>query len=385
MLTSLLTAKRVKNYCLLLISINALMIGVSFARNQPLTLSGAPFGGDFVEFYTAGRILNNYGSQRLYDFQLQDDLTHEFVPGFSVPFVTPPYVALLFSALALLPLRLAYLTWILISIGLYLWAIALALRLAVLPRVMAFLVCLGFPPFFMLVLVGGQLSAIGCFIFASWLYLMKTDRKFMAGAVLGLLLYKPTLAIFLVPALLFGRQFRALIGFAAVSGLLIMLSIWMLGAAGLVHYLAILREFSSAVGFGYARAALLVDLTAFVRQLFHVDIKYLSIVLALPLTYLTRHYPERAIVPTMVFNAYAPVYDLIILVPLLIIAYRFVSHRLLAIMFVVSFFTVPVCQLTGVQIITPVLLVLCYVLCVKSIFQLPPLSVRAIRFTHRSI
>src|SRR2546427_13263575 len=100
MLTSLLTAKRVKNYCILLISINSLMIGLSFARNQALTLSGAPFGGDFVEFHTAGRILNKYGSHRLYDFQLQDDLTHEFVPGLSLPFVTPPFVALLFSPLA---------------------------------------------------------------------------------------------------------------------------------------------------------------------------------------------------------------------------------------------------------------------------------------------
>jgi hypothetical protein len=383
MLTSLLTAKRVKAYCVLLISVNSLMIGLSFARDQPLSLSGAPFGGDFIEFYTAGLILNNYGSHRLYDFQLQDDLTHEFLPGFSLPYVTPPYVAIVFSPLACLPFRLAYLTWILISIGLYLAAIGLALRLEVLPRAMTFLVCLAFPPFFMLVLAGGQISAIGCFIFASWLYLMKTDRKLMAGAVLGLLLYKPTLAVFLVPALLVGRQFRTLIGFAIVSSALIILSIWMVGGGGLIRYLAILREFNSVVGFGYTRAPMLVDLAAFVRQLFHLDIRYLSVLLALPLTYLTRHYPERAIVPTMVFNSYAPVYDLIILIPLLIVAYRLVSRRLLAVLFVVSFFTVPVCQLTGVQIITPVLLILCYVLCIKSIIQVPTLGQKPILFDSR--
>jgi hypothetical protein len=230
---------------------------------------------------------------------------------------------------------------------------------------MTFLVCLGFPPFFMLVLAGGQISAIGCFIFALWLYLMKRERKLIAGAVLGLLLYKPTLAIFLLPALLFGRQFRTLIGFATVSGLLIMLSIWMLGPSGLIRYLAILREFSSLVGFGYTRPSMHVDLAAFVRQLFHVDIKYFSMLLALPLTYLTRHNPERAIVPTLALNSYAPVYDLILLVPALIVAYPFVSRKLLAVLFVVSFFTVPICQVTGVQIITPVLLVLSYVFCVK--------------------
>ena len=194
---------------------------------------------------------------------------------------------------------------------------------------------------------------------------MRRQRKLSAGAVLGLLLYKPTLVVFLLPALLFSRQFRTLIGFTAVSGLLIMLSIWMIGPAGLIRYVAILREFSSLVGLGYTRPAMHADLAAFVRQLFGVDIKYLSMALGLPLTYLTRHNPERAIVPTMVFSSYAPVYDLILLVPLMIVAYPFVSPKLLAVFFVISFFTVPVCQLTGVQIITPVLLALSYVFCVK--------------------
>lgn len=364
MLTSLLTAERVKNYCVLLICINSLIIGISFTRGS--TLSGAPFAGDFVEFYTAGKILNEYGSHRLYDFQLQDDLTREFLPrGLAIPFVTPPYVAILFSPLARLPLWLAYLTWILISIALYVGAITLALRLELLPRGITLLVCLAFPPFLMLVIAGGQISAIGCFIFALWIYLMRRQRTLSAGAVLGLLLYKPTLVVFLLPALLFGRQFRTLIGFTAVSGLLIMLSIWMIGPAGLIRYVAILREFSSLVGVGYTRPAMHADLAAFVRQFFSVDIKYLSMGLALPLTYLTRHKPERAMVPTMVFSSYAPVYDLILLVPLMIVDFQFVSHKLLAVLFVISFFTVPVCQLTGVQIITPFLLVLSYVFCVK--------------------
>src|SRR5258705_13235499 len=124
MFTSLLTAKRVKNYCVLLICINSLMIGFSFTRG--VTLSGAPFGGDFVEFYTAGKILNEYRSYRLYDFHLQDDLTREFLPqGLTIPYVPPPYVAILFSPLARIPLWLGYLSWILISIALYIGAISL--------------------------------------------------------------------------------------------------------------------------------------------------------------------------------------------------------------------------------------------------------------------
>jgi len=345
-----------------------LMLGLSFTNNK--TLSGAPFGGDFVEFYTAGRILNTYGSKRLYDFQLQDDLIHEVIPDLSVPFVTPPYVAILFSPLARLPFRFGYLIWILVSIGLYAGAIALVLRIERLPPGMALLVCLAFPPFFMLVLAGGQISAIGCFILALWLYLMKRQREFLAGAALGLLLYKPTLMVFLVPALLFGRKIRTLIGFAVVGVLLTALTIRMLGPDGVLRYVAILREFSTLVGLGYAPPTMYVDVGTFVRQLLHVDIRYLTIVLALPLTYLIRHNPERAIVPTMVLNSYAPVYDLVLLVPALIAAYKFIDRRLLVLLFVVSFFTVPICQVTGLHIVTPVLLLLCYELCVKPVVQL---------------
>ncbi|HEY8224548.1 MAG TPA: glycosyltransferase family 87 protein, partial [Pyrinomonadaceae bacterium] len=303
-------------------------------------------------------------------------LIHEYVANLSVPFVTPPYVAILFSPLAHLPFTLAYLIWILVSIALYLGALTLLLRVEPLPPRMTLLICLAFPPFFMLVLAGGQISAIGCFILALWLYLMRTNRELLAGAALGLLLYKPTLVIFLLPALLFARKLRTLIGFAIVSAFLIMLSIWMVGPAGLVHYVAVLREFSALVDLGYTPPTMYVDLATFLRQLFHVNVKYITILLAVPLTYLTRNNPERAIVPTMVLNSYAPVYDLILLVPVLIVAYRFVSRKLLAVLFVVSFFTVPICQLTGLQIITPVLLVLCYVLCVKHQVQFAPLRLR---------
>jgi hypothetical protein len=369
MIASFLTTKRIKNYCLILIVVNFLMIALSFARAGSGNLSGAPFGGDFIEFFNAGRILNHYGPHRLYDFQLQQDLIKEFVPGFSVPYVTPPYVAILFSPLALLPFSFAYLIWIFISVALYAGAVSLIARLELLPGGMTLLVCLAFPPFLMLVIAGGQISAIGCFIFALWIYLTKRDRKFLAGMVLGLILYKPTLAVFVAPTLLFGRQFRMLFGFAAVSAVLVGLTIWMLGPVGSKQYLTILREFSSLVGQGYTPASMHVDIAAMVRQIIHVDVRYLIMLMGLPFVYLLRNNPERAILPTMLFNSYAPTYDLILLVPLLVLTYRSVNRNLLVILFVTSFLTVPLCQFTGIQLITPVLLVLCYVLCIKGMLH----------------
>jgi len=369
MLASFLTAKRVKNYCLIFIVVNCLMIALSFARTRGVTFSGAPFGGDFIEFYNAGRILNHYGSHRLYDFELQQDLTQEYVAGFSLPYVTPPYVAILFSPLSLLPFSVAFLIWIFISAALYVGAGSLIARLELLPRGMTLLVCLAFPPFLMLAVAGGQISAIGCFIFALWIYLMKRERKFLSGLVLGFLLYKPTLAVFVVPTLLFGRQFRMLFGFGIVATALGALTVLMLGPGGSIQYLKILREFSALVGQGLTPAAMHVDLASMVRQIAHVDVRYLIMLMGLPFVYLLRNNPERVIIPTMIFNSYSPTYDLILLIPLLVLTYRSVNRSLQIMVFVVSFLTVPLCQFTGIQLITPVLLVLCYVLCIKDMLQ----------------
>ena len=352
-----------------MIGVNSLLIALSFARTGNVSLSGAPFGGDFIEFYNAGKILNQYGSHRLYDFQLQQDLIQEVIPGFSLPYVTPPYVAILFSPLALLPFSVAYLIWIFISVALYAGAISLIARLELLPRGMTLLICLAFPPFLMLVIAGGQISAIGCFIFALWIYLMKRQHKLLAGLVLGLILYKPTLAVFVVPALLFGKQFRMLVGFSAVSAVLVALTIWMLGPTGSAQYVTILREFSSLVGQGYTPPSMHVDLASMVRQIFHVDVRYFTMLMGLPFVYLLRNNPERAILPTMLFNSYAPTYDLILLIPLLVLTYQLVHRNLHVVLFVASFITVPLCQFTGIQLITPVLLIFCYVLCVKAVLH----------------
>src|SRR4029450_1842508 len=50
-------------------------------------------GGDFVQFYAAGRILNNHDENRLYDVEVQDRIYREVMPGApgrKVPFGNSP-------------------------------------------------------------------------------------------------------------------------------------------------------------------------------------------------------------------------------------------------------------------------------------------------------
>src|SRR6185503_17569134 len=107
------------------------------------------------------------------------------------------------------------------------------------------------------------------------------------------------------------RQFRMLLGFGAVATVLVGLAVLMLGPSGATQYLTILREFSALVGEGLTPAAMHVDLAAMVRQIIHVDVRYLIMLMGLPFVYLLRNNPERAIIPTMLFNSYSPTYDLI--------------------------------------------------------------------------
>jgi len=41
---------------------------------------GRPLGGDFVQFYVAGKILNQFDAWRIYDLKLAVDLQHSTVP-----------------------------------------------------------------------------------------------------------------------------------------------------------------------------------------------------------------------------------------------------------------------------------------------------------------
>jgi len=93
-------------------------------------------GGDFVQFYVAGRILNEDQGRRLYDPSVRRELYPELVPRDSslrLPFNYPPFIAGLSRPLARLSLPAATLVFLGITTpGLRGWRMAahLQVRLA---------------------------------------------------------------------------------------------------------------------------------------------------------------------------------------------------------------------------------------------------------------
>src|SRR5436309_15542413 len=79
------------------------------------TFMGRPMGSDFVQFYAAGKALNQHQAARIFDTEFFVGLQHKVLPAMSstqmLLFAYPPVVGQLFRPFALLPYKWAYCAW----------------------------------------------------------------------------------------------------------------------------------------------------------------------------------------------------------------------------------------------------------------------------------
>jgi alpha-1,2-mannosyltransferase len=192
---------------------------------------GGGVGGDYPEFYGAGRIILDGDGDRLYDPDVQAESQRDLFPpdetGY-LDFAYPPAVAAAYAPFALLPYRLSYL----VHSGLLMAALAAAvllLRPAVAfirrrPGVAYALALTAYPMF--RAVGAGQNTPLTVLLIALWWRWRWEGRSFLAGAAAGALLYKPQFAVLFLVALLFDRS-RRMIGGAAASAAVL----WVVGAA----------------------------------------------------------------------------------------------------------------------------------------------------------
>ena len=92
------------------------------------------YGGDFIEFYVTGKILNTYQAFRIYDLKLAVGLQHAILPTMPetqmLVFGHVPYIACLFRPFAALPYAWAYIAWLVFSAALYITSLFFALWIA---------------------------------------------------------------------------------------------------------------------------------------------------------------------------------------------------------------------------------------------------------------
>ncbi len=307
---------------------------------------GRPLGGDFVEFYTVGTILNHYPPARIYDLALADRLQHAALPTMPqtqmLVFGQAPFIALLFRPFARLPYRWAYVAWLGFSACLYIAALALLFRTLGLnaeDRKTGFLLALSWTPFLFETWIGGQMPVVVFFIWAVFFWLLENERRraaaLGAGFVLALCLFKPTLVALPALMLLLGRRWRVLGGLAAGGVGMAVLSVATVGPGGCRAWLSILTMNAGILAkpVDAAHLAKYIDVLACSRLLFpnwSAAAQLASILAgALLLVWLAaawwkssrpgelgagRRLWAATICCTLVVNPYAPIYDSLLVV-----------------------------------------------------------------------
>ena len=209
---------------------------------------GRALGGDFVQFYVIGKILNQHEPARIYDLDLEVPLQHEAAPGTvkdqMLVFASAPYIGLVYRPFALLPYRWAYLAWLIFSLALYAAAIVLLLRSAGLSpeqRKTGFLLGISSMPFLMETWIGGQISVLAIFAIALFVFCRARNCRFLAGLALALAGFKPTLIAIPVLMLVCGRRWRMLGGVVTGAIALAAASVASVGIKGCAAWLDTLK------------------------------------------------------------------------------------------------------------------------------------------------
>ena len=301
------------------------------------TFLGRPLGGDFVEFYTVGKILNNYAPARVYDLPLATSLQHAALPSMAetqmLVFGQGPYIASLFRPFALLPYAWAYVSWLGFSAALYIAGLALlfrAMRMNAEDRKTGFLLALSSAPFLFETWIGGQMAVVVFFLWALFFWCLENERRVLAGVVLALCLFKPTLVVLPALMLVLGRRWRVVGGFAAGGIAMALLSIATVGLDGCRAWLRALATNGKTVA-ATAEAwhrSKNVDILAFSHLLFAnwpavADVVAISVaVIALgwlgrawwrsDSARIDRRLWAATLCFTLVINPYVPIYDAIL-------------------------------------------------------------------------
>lgn len=302
------------------------------------TFLGRPLGGDFVEFYTLGTILDKYPPARIYDLPFAVALQHAALPAMPetqmLVFGQAPFIAPLFRPFAKLPYAWAYVAWLVCSAGLYVTALLIlfrTLRLNSEDRKTGMLLALSSAPFLFESWIGGQVSVIAFLLWVLFFWFLSRNRPFSAGFLLALCLFKPTLVALPVLMLLIGRRWRVVVGFAsgtAGAALLSLRAVGVEGYRGWLQALALNGKTASQSGEAW-HLAKNVDILAFFHLLLYNQPR-MAATMAIAASVIAvwrlagpwwksnelmdRELWAATLCFTLIINAYAPIYDSILLV-----------------------------------------------------------------------
>jgi Glycosyltransferase family 87 len=216
----------------------------------PLRYYGLGGSADFIQFYSAGKIMGDRQGARLYDYALQlanqQKFTQHLVP---MLYNHPPFEALAFVPLSYFSYSAAYLSWVFFSLwllGLMMWLfVSWGVELTLVER----LTVLASSLYAMFAtIMQGQDSFIILLAYALTFLNLKRRRDFRAGCWLALGLLKPQLVLPFVFIFLLKKRWSFVSGFTCVGGILLAVSAAMVGTKPLAQYALLLLNMNGDRG-----------------------------------------------------------------------------------------------------------------------------------------
>lgn len=247
---TILTGWRIRLYSRLLLIPLMLPIVIAVLSADGSSMVTGRLGGDLPAFYGAGVIVAEDRIDHLYNWQAQAEAQAGLFGGdenvFQV-FAYPPFVAHAYSPLARLPYSVAYAVHTAFMLAVVAAAVAVLRR--ILPRVdawplEAFVLAAGFYPLYRAV-TGGQNSAVSLLIVAGAYWALSKDREVLAGVIVGLLLYKPQLALPVI-GLLAVRNWRSVGGVLSTAMAYWAWGAWLGGPGWIGSWLGNIGSFNAA-------------------------------------------------------------------------------------------------------------------------------------------
>ncbi len=205
-----LNFKRVKAWAVIIVTCYTLiLIALVTTADGIIDFSGKPVATDFITFYSASRLLQKSLPATLYDapklHEEQKLIVNEKVQLFAWHY--PPPFMLIVYPLHRCNYYLSWLTWTIITVVPLLIILSMIYH-----HPLVVLIFLAFPGTFQNI-IHGQNGFLTASLFGAGLWLLKR-KPVIAGFLLGSLIYKPHFAIIIVPALIAGKHYKALSGFA---------------------------------------------------------------------------------------------------------------------------------------------------------------------------
>ena len=197
-----------------------------------------PRGFDFAGFYTGGLIVNQGNASKLYDLDEQARIERQrFNRTDFLIDNHPPFETLLFAALAKLPYVKAYLLWGAVNALLWMFSQHLFWSDRPIPTNF-FRYCLLSFLFFPLwgTLILGQTTILLLYLFTLTFVCLKRGQDFRGGVFLGLGLFKFPIVLPFASICFLRSKWRLMAGFVAGASLLGVVSLIVVGPAGVRSY-----------------------------------------------------------------------------------------------------------------------------------------------------